>query len=114
MRDGGQMEGRVDVNWSVVAEELTVRPLGLNVPALVQIPLEDVLGVSRHQDVIGNALNYWHRLAPHGAEEGEFVRRRSKACRANEVRRVGTHGIGYRQRFFCLHMRQIDGAKVAR
>ena len=75
MRDGGQMEGRIYVNGSVVAEELAVRPRGLNVPALVQVSFEDVLGVGRHQDVIGNALNYWHRLAPHGAEEGKLVRR---------------------------------------
>ncbi len=88
MGDRGDVEHRVALDAAVVAEEFAVRAFGLDIAALVEIALDDVLGVGRHADVVGDAFHDRQRRVAQRWRRG----RARRPARASSRRRSRSDG----------------------
>ena len=96
-RDRGEVEHRVLLHRAVVAEELAVGAFGLDVAARVEIALEHHLGVGRHADVVGHALDHGERRVAQRRDDAELVDRHAHH-RGDVVDRMGADDEAHRQR----------------
>ena len=86
--DGGDMEHRIDMRRSVVAEELAVRPLDLGVAGLVEITLDDELRVGRHRQAVRHAAHHRQRRAAQRRHGGALIVAGRAHTRRQEVERM--------------------------
>ena len=111
--DGGAVKHRVHVDRAVVAHVFAERAFRLDIAALVEIALERHLGVGRHQDVVGQALDDRRGLAAHGRDQRQLVAGMAHG-RGDEVERMGADGEGDRQLLAARDDGRVDALEIGR
>ena len=116
------MEHRVALDRAVVAEEFAVRPFRLAMALLVEIALDDVFGVGRHADVVGDALDHGERRIAQARNDAELVDRqphhagdmidRMRADHEAHRRGLSRRGIGQVDRLQIARRDEIDAGLV--
>ena len=80
----------------------------------IEIALDDIFGVGRHVDVVGDAFDHRHRLAAHGADHVEFVDAGQRHHGGEVIGRMRADRVGDRHRLLARGAFQINRAHVAR
>ena len=107
------MKHRVHVDRAVIAHVFAERPFRLHVAALVEIALENHLGVGRHQDVVGQALDHRRRFAAERGDQRQFVAGMPHG-RRDEIERMRAACEGDRQLFAARDASRVDALEVGR
>ena len=82
-RDRREMKDRVSLDAAVIAEELAVRALILDMPLRAQVALQNAFRIGGHEQIVGHALHDRHGRAAQLGHQLQFVARR--AHRTGEV-----------------------------
>ena len=98
---------------AVIAHVFAERPFRLDIAALVEIALERHLGVGRHQDVVGEALDHRRRLAAEGGDQRQLVAGLAHG-RGDEIERMRADREGDRQLFAARHAGGVDALEIGR
>ena len=107
------MKHRVHVDRAVVAHVFAERPFRLDIAALVEIALEGHLGVGRHQDVVGEALDDRRRLAAQRRDQRQLVAGMAHG-RRDEVERMRADGECDRQLLAARDAGRVDALEIGR
>ena len=82
------MKHRVDLKSPVIADIFAIRPLRLGPAGGIEPAFQNYLGIRRHQNVRGDALDDGNRHAAHPTQQREFVLRRHMAETGDAIRGV--------------------------
>ena len=77
VRDGRRMENRIPFDHTVIAQKFAVWPFRLYMAALVQITLDDILGVGRNPYIRRHTFNDWQGRATELGDKIQFVHRQA-------------------------------------
>ncbi len=105
------MKHGVYVHWPVIAVALAVRSFHFTIAQLIEIPLDNHLGVRRNRNVIRNPPNDRQRFAPQCSHEADFVGRQSQR-RGHIIDGVGTDHETDLEPLAALQTFQVDFLEV--
>src|SRR5205823_3449268 len=86
--DRGDVVDGVDMYRTVVAEELAIGAFGLGIAGLVEIALDDDLGVGRHQESVRDRARHRQWRAADGSDKVELVERGGAYAGGHEIERM--------------------------
>ena len=112
-RDRGQVKHRVALDRAVIAEELAVGPLRLDMAARIEIALQHPFGIGRHADVVGHALDHRQRRVAQRRDQAKLVDGKPHG-RRHVIDRMRADHEAHRQRRAARGARLIERAQVAR
>ena len=114
MRDRGEVKHRIALHHAVIADIFAERTFRLDMPGRIEIALEHVFGIGRHENIVGHALHHRHRRTAHGADDVELVDVRQRAHGGQKIRRMRADRVGDRHLLLARRGIEIDRAHVAR
>ena len=90
-----------------------IRPFRLDVTALVEIAFERHLGIGRHQNIVGQALDHRRRLGAELRDKLELVAALPRGG-GEKVERMGAGGKRHRQFLATRHAGGVDALEIGR
>jgi len=109
--DSGDVKDRVQVDRSVETVEFAVRAFLLAIAKLVEIALDDHLGVGRRQYPVGEPAHHRDRFAAQGRHQGELVGREPQPG-GEIVQRMRADRETHRQCLAALDAGDVAGLEV--